>query len=100
MAEATRLTNLLLKSGTIATLEGQKFPKQVFAADPARTIQATAPVVVLVNRGTSGPAELVAGALLITARRRGGREDVWRRVAAEDVRAAGWSGADPVGGAV
>ena len=64
MAEATRLTNLLLKSGTIATLEGQKFPKQVFAADPARTIQATAPVVVLVNRGTSGPAELVAGALL------------------------------------
>jgi carboxyl-terminal processing protease len=64
MAEATRLANLLLKNGTIATLEGQKFPKQVFTADPARTIQATAPVVVLVNRGTSGPAELVAGALL------------------------------------
>ncbi len=64
MAEAVRLANLLLKSGTIATLEGQKFPKQVFTADPAKTIQATAPVVVLVNRGTAGPAELVAAALL------------------------------------
>ena len=64
MAEATRLANLLLKTGTIATLEGQKFPKQVFAADPSKAIQPTAPVVVLVNRGTAGPAELVAGALL------------------------------------
>jgi carboxyl-terminal processing protease len=63
MAEAVRLANFLLKSGTIATLEGQKFPKQVFTADPAKTIQATAPVVVLVNRGTAGPAELVAAAL-------------------------------------
>jgi carboxyl-terminal processing protease len=44
-------------------LEGQKFPKQVFTADPAKAIQTTAPVVVLVNRGTAGPAELVAAAL-------------------------------------
>jgi carboxyl-terminal processing protease len=64
MTEATRLANFLLKTGTIATLEGQKFPKQVFAADPAKAIQPTAPVVVLVNRGTAGPAELVAAALL------------------------------------
>jgi carboxyl-terminal processing protease len=64
MTEATRLTNMLLKSGTIATLEGQKFPKQVFTADPSKAIQPTAPVVVLVNRGTAGPAELVAAALL------------------------------------
>jgi carboxyl-terminal processing protease len=64
MGEATRLTNFLLKTGTIATLEGQKFPKQVFTADPSKAIQATAPLVVLVNRGTAGPAELVAGALL------------------------------------
>ena len=64
MAEATRLTNMLLKTGTIASLEGQKFPKQVFAADPSKAIQPTAPVVVLVNRGTAGPAELVAAALL------------------------------------
>jgi carboxyl-terminal processing protease len=64
VGEATRLANFLLKGGTIATLEGQKFPKQVFTADPSKAIQPTAPVVVLVNRGTAGPAELVAGALL------------------------------------
>jgi carboxyl-terminal processing protease len=64
MAEGTRLANMLLKGGTIATLEGQKFPKQVFSADPSKAIQATAPVVVMVNRGTAGPAELVAAALL------------------------------------
>jgi len=64
MTEATRLANMLLSSGTIATLEGQRFPKQVFSADAAKTIQGTAPVVVLVNRGTAGPAELVAAALL------------------------------------
>jgi carboxyl-terminal processing protease len=64
MAEAERLTNFLLKTGTIATLEGQKVAKQTFTADPSKAIQATAPVVVLVNRGTAGPAELVAAALL------------------------------------
>jgi carboxyl-terminal processing protease len=63
MTEATRLANFLLKGGTIATLEGQKFPKQTFEADPSKAINATAPVVVLVNRGTAGPAELVAAAL-------------------------------------
>ena len=101
MAEAVRLANFLLKSGTIATLEGQRFPKQVFTADPAKTIQATAPVVVLVNRGTAGPAELVAAALRgQQARRSGGREDLRRRHPAEDLRSAGWRGADPVGGEV
>jgi carboxyl-terminal processing protease len=63
MAEATRLANFMLKDGTIATLEGQKVAKQVFTADPGKAIAPTAPVVVLVNRGTSGPAELVAAAL-------------------------------------
>jgi len=64
MAEGTRLANLLLKVGTIAMLEGQKFPKQTFTADPAKAVQPTAPMVVLVNRGTSGAAELVAAALM------------------------------------
>lgn len=64
MAEATRLANFLLKSGTIATLEGQKVQKQTFVAEPSKAINSTAPVVVLVNRGTAGPAELVAAALL------------------------------------
>jgi carboxyl-terminal processing protease len=63
MAEATRLANFFLKSGTIATLEGQTFPKQTFTADAAKSINTTAPLVILVNRGTSGPAELVAGAV-------------------------------------
>ena len=39
MGEATRLANLLLKSGTIAQLEGQKVAKQTFAADPAKYIE-------------------------------------------------------------
>jgi carboxyl-terminal processing protease len=64
MAEATRLANFFLKDGTIATLEGQKVAKQVFTADPAKAINISAPEVVLVNRGTAGPAELVAAALL------------------------------------
>ena len=64
MTDAMRLANFLLPSGTIATLEGQKVAKQTFAVDPAKTINATAPVVVLVNRGTAGPAELTAAALL------------------------------------
>lgn len=64
MTEATRLANFFLKSGTIAMLEGQTVAKQTFAADPSKTINATAPMVVLVNRGTAGSAELVAAALL------------------------------------
>jgi carboxyl-terminal processing protease len=64
MTEATRLANFFLKSGTIAMLEGQKVEKQTFTADASKSINATSPVVVLVNRGTAGPGELVAAALL------------------------------------
>jgi carboxyl-terminal processing protease len=64
MPDAIRLANFLLPSGTIATLAGQKVAKQTFTVDPAKTINAAAPVVVLVNRGTAGPAELTAAALL------------------------------------
>jgi carboxyl-terminal processing protease len=62
--EALRLANFFLAKGTIATLEGQKFPKQTFTADPGKVINATAPLAVLVNRGTAGPAEIVAAAIL------------------------------------
>jgi len=62
--EAIRLANFLLKSGTIATLEGQKVEKQTFAAESSKAINTTSPVVVLVNRGTAGPAEIVAAALM------------------------------------
>jgi carboxyl-terminal processing protease len=64
MTEATRLANFFLKDGTIATLEGQRVQKQTFTADASKSINTTAPVVVLVNRGTAGPAELTAAALL------------------------------------
>jgi carboxyl-terminal processing protease len=64
MPEATRLANFFLKDGTIAILEGQKVEKQTFTADASKSINTTAPVVLLVNRGTAGPAELVAAALL------------------------------------
>jgi len=63
MPEAMRLANLFLKSGTIATLEGQKVQTVTFTADAAKAVNTTAPMVVLVNRGTSGPAEVVAAAL-------------------------------------
>ena len=63
MNEAVRLTNFFVPSGTIATLEGQKYPRQTFTAETSKAIDATSPLVVLVNRGTSGPAELVAGAI-------------------------------------
>jgi carboxyl-terminal processing protease len=60
--QGERLANLFLKQGTLATLSGQKFPTQTFTADPSRFVT-DAPLVVLVNRGTSGAAELAAAAL-------------------------------------
>ena len=45
-------------------LEGQKVEKQTFTADASKAVNVTAPLVVLVNRGTAGPAELTAAALL------------------------------------
>ncbi len=64
MTEAERLANFFLNSGTIASLEGQKVPKQTFVAEASKSVNVTAPLVVLTNRGTAGPAELVAAALL------------------------------------
>lgn len=63
MKEGIRLANLFLSSGTIATLEGQRFPKQTFTADASKSIDPTTPMVVLVNRGTAGAAELAAAAI-------------------------------------
>ena len=60
--EGLRLANLFIKQGTLGMLEGQTVPKQTFTADPSLCIT-TAPLVVLVNRGTYGPAELAAAAI-------------------------------------
>jgi carboxyl-terminal processing protease len=66
-SEGVALANLFLNHGTITYLQGQKFPRQAFNADPAKAITAL-PVAVLVNRGTSGPAEIAAAAILENAR--------------------------------
>jgi carboxyl-terminal processing protease len=66
-AEGVATANLFLNHGTIAYLEGQKFPRQTFTADPNKAV-INLPLVVLVNRGTGGPAEIVAAAILENGR--------------------------------
>jgi carboxyl-terminal processing protease len=66
-AEGVALANLFLNHGTIAYLQGQTVPRQTFNADPEKAV-IDIPVIVLVNRGTSGAAEIVAAALLENAR--------------------------------
>ncbi len=65
--QAVRLANAFIQSGTIATLEGQKFAKETFSAEPSKFITA-APLVVVVNHGTAGPGEIVAAAVLDSKR--------------------------------
>jgi len=66
-SEGVATANLFLDHGTITYLQGQKYPRQAFNADPAKDITKL-PVAVLVNRGTAGPAEVVAAAILENAR--------------------------------
>ncbi len=66
-AEGIATANLFLNHGTIAYLQGQKYPREAFNADPSKTIS-NLPLVVLVNRGTAGAAEIVAAAVLENAR--------------------------------
>lgn len=61
--QGIRLANAFLKSGTITMLAGQTVETQTFAADPSKCVT-SAPVVVLVNGGTAGAAEIAAGAIL------------------------------------
>ena len=66
-SEGVAVANLFLNHGTITYLQGQKFPREAFNADPAKAIT-TLPVAVLVNKATAGPAEIVASAILENAR--------------------------------
>jgi len=66
-AEGIAAANLFLDHGTITYLQGQKYPRNAFNADPAKDITKL-PVAVLVNHSTAGPAEIVAAALLENAR--------------------------------
>jgi carboxyl-terminal processing protease len=66
-SEGIATANLFLNHGTITYLEGQKFPREAFNADPAKEIS-NLPLAVLVNKGTAGPAEIVAASILDNAR--------------------------------
>ena len=61
-ADGLRLANFFINQGTLAMLEGQKFTTQTFSADGSKFLT-SAPLAVLVNRGTYGPAELTADAI-------------------------------------
>jgi carboxyl-terminal processing protease len=66
--EALEIANLFIESGPLAyvgstnTAQAQKKPKEPLNADPKQALT-KAPLAVLVNQGTAGPAELIAGAV-------------------------------------
>jgi len=60
--QGLRLANFFIKSGNLASLQGQKYPLQVFPADASQCLT-DAPVAVLVNHGTYGAPELTAAAI-------------------------------------
>jgi carboxyl-terminal processing protease len=66
-SEGVATANLFLNHGTITYLQGQKFPREAFNADPAKAVTSL-PVALLVNKGTAGAAEIVAAAILENAR--------------------------------
>jgi len=66
-SEGISTANLFLNHGTITYLQGQKYPREAFNADPSKAVT-NLPLAVLVNRGTAGPAEIVASAILENAR--------------------------------
>ena len=65
--EGIATANLFLNHGMIAYLQGQKYAKQTFNAEASKAIT-NLPIVVLVNKGTAGPAEIVASSILENAR--------------------------------
>jgi carboxyl-terminal processing protease len=66
-SEGISTANLFLNHGTITYLQGQKYPREAFNAEPSKAIT-NLPIVVLVNKGSAGPAEIVAAAVLENAR--------------------------------
>ncbi|MGH9601385.1 MAG: S41 family peptidase [Terriglobales bacterium] len=67
ISEGIAAARLFLKRGVIAYVQGQKYPRETFTAEEDDAVTSL-PVVVLVNRGTAGAAEVAAAALLENAR--------------------------------
>src|SRR5947207_9186766 len=65
--EGIATANLFLDHGVITYLQGQKYQRETFNADPSKAVTKL-PVVVMVNHATAGPGEIVAGAILENAR--------------------------------
>ncbi len=63
MAEGIAVARLFLNSGVITYTRGQKHPQKTYEADDGDA-QWNTPIAILINRGTAGPAEIVASALL------------------------------------
>jgi carboxyl-terminal processing protease len=66
--EALQVANLFVESGTLAYVgssnssPSQRKPKEALSADPKQVLTKV-PVAVLINQGTAGAAELIAGAI-------------------------------------
>ncbi len=67
ISEGIAASRLFLKRGVISYVQGQKYPRETFTAEEDDAVTSL-PMVVLVNRGTAGAAEVVAAALLENAR--------------------------------
>ena len=65
--EGIATANLFLDHGVITYLQGQKYQRETFNADPSKAITKL-PLVIMVNHATAGPAEIVAAAVLENAR--------------------------------
>jgi carboxyl-terminal processing protease len=65
--EGIATANLFLDHGVITYLQGQRYPRETFNADMKKVVTGL-PLVVMVNRGTAGSAEIVAAAILENAR--------------------------------
>jgi carboxyl-terminal processing protease len=63
LEEGIAVANLFQDKGQIASMKGQRVPKQSWEADPSKVVTRL-PLVVVTNRGTAGAAEVAAAALL------------------------------------
>jgi carboxyl-terminal processing protease len=66
-SEGIAVANLFMNHGTITYVQGQKYTRKGFSADPTKVVTAL-PVAVLVNKGTAGASEIVASAILENGR--------------------------------